>query len=102
MKIQLDTTKKTIKVEESVSLNEFFTKLKQILPQNEWKNFTLESTAEIYWSNPIVIKEYPPRDPYPYVFPWYGVTTSTTTAQYKAGKVETAYQLQSGTYNVEI
>lgn len=89
MKLQLDTTNKIIKVEESVNLNEFFEVIKKILPDGEWKEFKLETQTTINWGSPIVINQ-----PYKYYYPWYtsyGTATPTTTN----------YTLTSGVYNIE-
>lgn len=93
MRIQLDTTNKTIKLENSVSLKEFFSKIKKLLPNNEWQQFTLETNTTItYWSNPIVIERtYPRWEWEPYKSPWY-VSSSGVKAD---------YSLKAGTYNVE-
>lgn len=53
MKIQLDTTNKTIKVEESVKLQELTDALEKLLPNGEWKEFKLE-TPDDYRRCPIV------------------------------------------------
>lgn len=53
MKIQLDTTQKTIKIEEQVKLSKLVETLERLLPKGEWKEFTLETNTTIsYWSNP--------------------------------------------------
>lgn len=91
MRIQLDTTNKTIKLEDGVNLKEFFSKVQQILPNGEWEDFTLETNTTIQqWANPIIIKEYPsPYQPV-YRYPWY-----TTTSGRKD------YVLCKGEYKVE-
>lgn len=72
MKIQLDLQKKTIKFLENVSLEEMFKILDEILPNNKWKEFTLEcNTTVIYWNDPIIINPTPviPFPDYP-TYPW--------------------------------
>lgn len=69
MRIQLDTTKKTIKVDEDVKLSKFMTVVKRLLPNGEWMDFTLETNTTIqHWSQPIVYKFYEPT----WTYPWYG------------------------------
>ncbi len=49
MKIQLDTNQKTIRVEESVNLNEFMKAVKNLFPNNEWKEYRIETNTVINW-----------------------------------------------------
>ena len=94
MKIQLDTTSKTVKIEEDVKISKLIEVLKKILP-NDWKYFTLETHTTItHWSAPIIIREYPTYPSHP-TYPWY---YSTGDISFKA---ETNYQLKSGVYNLE-
>jgi hypothetical protein len=58
MKIQIDTTEKTIKVELPVNMGELETELEKLLPN--WKEYTL-----------IKEPEYVPYMPIPYLFPSY-------------------------------
>ena len=51
MKIQIDTKEKTIKVEETVKFSELIKVLNKLLPK-EWKEYSLQSNAVIYWSQP--------------------------------------------------
>jgi len=90
MKLQLDTTAKTIKVEENVKLDELVKMLEKILPKEEWKKYTLQTNVIIErWSNPIYIREYPY-----YIYPW--VTTST----YQVATLNSD-KLTTGVYNIE-
>ena len=78
MKIQIDTTAKTIKVEEMVKFGELIEALNKLFPKEEWKEYTLSCNTIINWSNPIVIKEYPawpyttPYNPYTWPQIYYG------------------------------
>lgn len=92
MKIQLDTTAKTIRVEETVNLGELIDALKALLPDNLWKTFKLETSSVIYWSNPIVIE----RPVYPYVNPYYPTPLPWIT--YTDVNVP---HIESGVYNVQ-
>jgi hypothetical protein len=103
MKIQLDTTNKTIKVEDNVKFSELIKVLEKILPKGEWKEFILETNVTItYWHEPIYIWTSPRadntnRDPYPY--PWYVRDTSATYLANNTNQVD--YKLQAGTFNIE-
>lgn len=94
MKLQLDTTEKTITIQESVKLSELIDVLKKILPNDEWKKFSLLYNQEIrYWNNPIIIKEYP-KYPNPICPPYPWITWSNTTSN--------AYQMNAGVYNLQL
>ena len=54
MKIQIDTTLKTIKLETSENLGEFFKALELMLPNDLWKEFKLETNTIINWNTPII------------------------------------------------
>lgn len=109
MKIQLDTTNKTIKVEESVNLKELTEALEKLLPNGEWKEFTLHTNTVIQnFSSPIIIREQ--RYPYWWNSPWY----STGNVRLASNNVsELSYQqnytsnnganpgLNRGVYNIE-
>lgn len=53
MRIQLNTTEKTIKLEESIEIGEFIDMCKKLFPNNMWRGFTLETNTTIEWINPI-------------------------------------------------
>ncbi len=99
MKIQLDTDKKTIEIEDEVKLSSLFETLEKLLPGEEWKSFTLETNTSIHqWSNPIVIRE----RTYP-TYPWWGsaVYCSTNAVQnFKTPNVNLPALIE-GTYNIE-
>ena len=98
MKIQLDTTAKQIKIEETVNLGELTEALERLLPNGVWKEFKLETHTSINWTNPIVIEPYRPYNPNPYPWwqqPWITYGTSTDIEAKN-------YSLNSGTYNVEM
>jgi hypothetical protein len=112
MKLQLDTTAKTVKVEGVVNLWELMETLERLLPNGVWKTFSLESGSTIIWNNP----PFPIYPTWPY-YPWwwsqpstimFGVGNSITTppgTDYTltndCGELKT-YTLVQGTYNVEI
>ena len=99
MKIQMDTVAKTIKIEESVKLDKLISTLKKLLPNNEWKQFTLETNTVIHnWSSPVIIREYPV---YPYHrYPWYSSKAFSIGEQKYTGTAAD-YSLKSGTFNLE-
>lgn len=109
MKIQLDTEKKTIKIEEPVNLGEFIKTLEKMLPNKLWKDFSLEVTTIVNWVNPIVIEPYVqpfnPINPYPvqpmpmpspnpthpnWPLPWIICDTNTSNVS-----------LNKGTFNIQ-
>lgn len=100
MKLQLDTTKKTIKLEEDIKLSLLIDTIKKLLPNNEWKQFTLQTNTTIgYWNSPVIIKEYPSYPQYP----WYVKYNSTTGESLKnIGLHNEMMSLKAGVYNVEI
>lgn len=99
MKLQIDTSKKTIKLEESVKLESLIKTLKQLFPNNEWKQFTLETNTVINnWNRPLIIepiKTYPTYPRYPW-YDWSSVYSSSNTMS----KTDKPMML-SGKYNVE-
>lgn len=92
MKIQLDTTNKLIKVEESVNLGEFTETLERLLPYGKWKEFKLETQTVVNWSNPIVIEPYRPYTP-----PWITYDADI----FNENRTQADYSLNSGVYNTE-
>jgi len=94
MKLQLDTTNKIIKIEESVNLNEFIDLLKELLPDDKWKQFKLEAFSVINWNNPIIIEKQPPW-PNPYQQPWISCDIGGTDTN------EVNYRLNPGVFNIE-
>lgn len=91
MKLQLDTTNKTVKVEETVGLEEFMKVLERLLPDGKWKKFNLETQTVINWSNPVVIEPYTPPH---WQQPWITYDTRGTDAN--------KYSIKDGVYNVEV
>ena len=103
MKLQLDTTYKTIKLESSVKISELIKTLKRLLPNGEWKTFTLETNTSItYWHDPIIIKEYPT---YPRQYPWYqslgAVGSYDILCENKSKNIGESMSLTNGTFNIE-
>ena len=109
MKLQLDTEHKTIKLEKEVVLSQLMETLEKLLPNGEWKEFTLETNTVIHqWSNPVVIPSvipYPvPPHPRP-SWPWYSYTSVEShlrpaDGQGSAGRNSTM-MLKKGVYNIQ-
>ncbi len=78
IKIQLDTDKKTLKIEEAVKLTKLMAIVKRLLPNGEWQDFTLLTNTTIeHWNAPIVFKEFWPTPVHPWwQQPWYGQTVT--------------------------
>jgi hypothetical protein len=114
MKIQLDTIRKTIKIEESINCNDFFNTLNSLLPNNAWKEFNLEVGIINNWAEPIIIKEpyfvsispgpqpspypnYPyPNYPYPSTLPW--ITCDNGTG---GNNTINCTSLKEGVFNIQ-
>ena len=104
MKLQLDTTMKTIKVEGMVNLKELMETLERLLPGGLWKEFSLESNTTIIWTNPTVI--YPRYPVWPY-YPWWTPTYQLGDTWISDGSMGLqsegkTYTLAEGVYNVEV
>lgn len=114
MRLQIDTGRKTIKVDEAVKIDKLVATLRKMFPNDEWKEFTLETNTTIqYWTNPVIIKEYP--RPYYQEWPWYKGGSYTATrgsagsgtlhADYKDVSVDNQIKSLSvtpGIYNVQV
>jgi len=101
MKIQLDTTNKTIKLDEDVLLSKLVETLNKLLPNKEWHKFTLQTnTVFEHWTSPIYIEKYiKPYEPYNTWQPWYWSSSSINDNKVLC---ENKAELKSGLYNVEI
>lgn len=87
MKLQLDTTAKTVKIENEIKISLLIKTLKALLPK-DWKDFTLQTNVTINnWTNSIYIES-------PKIIP----TSPGTWYYYDSGTTE----LKTGTYNVEV
>lgn len=117
MKLQINTSEKTLKLEERVNLHELFKLAKQLFPNDEWKEYNLETNTTILnWGNPIVIDRYPvypspltqPYTPFWWQSPTY--ICGATTAGITAGSTNVTggdsnagtYTASNGVYNLEI
>ena len=77
MKLQIDTNLKTIQIEESVSLGQFFDLMVSMFPDLAWKDYLLIPVEKIeYFKDPVIIPYNPqpwlPSIPGPYTpnVPW--------------------------------
>lgn len=100
MKIQLDTSAKTIKLESNEKLSDLIDTLEKLLP-GLWKEFTIETNVTINnWNYPIIYKQ---SEPYWYKQPWfvqcvYNTTLNTCDNLTDGGN---SVQLNSGVFNIE-
>lgn len=99
MKIQLDTDKKTIKLEDDVVLSKLIDTLESLLPNGKWKEFELQTHTTItHWNQPYIIRE--TVRPSPWEQPWITwYTAKDNTMQYAGDNAD--YSLKSGVYNIE-
>ena len=89
MKIQIDTNKKVISVEEDVNLDEFFKALKRLFPNGGWKEYALKTETIINWFNPIIYeRELSPHTPYPW-WPYNPIITCDTVSGASQGITRT-------------
>jgi len=97
MKLQLDTTERIIRVEETVNLGELFDLLEKLLPNEMWRAFKLETQTVISWVNPITIIE-PSKYPDPY--PWWRQPWFT----YVGDPIQqpAIYGFNKGLFNIEV
>lgn len=59
MKITIDREQKLIKIEEKVNLNDFIKELDELLPNNKWKEYSLECTyTQNIWNPPFYERPY--------------------------------------------
>jgi len=94
MKIQLDTSAKTIKVENDIKIKDLIKTLKKLLP-DDWEDFELQTNVTINnWNTPIVVGGGWSRP----LFPWYNETICKSESD---NKQLCDYSLKAGTYNIE-
>jgi|SRR6478609_2509133 len=103
MNIQIDTKEKTIKLSETVSLKELEDVLHKLFPNNEWREYKLETNTIIYnWSSPIIIE----RNNYP-IYPYWNtpnffVGSSGTSSLANKGIPTFTSNQSEGLYNFSI
>jgi len=101
MKLQINTTDKTIKIDSDVLLSVLFDTLEKLFPDEVWEEFTLKTSSTIVgWINLLAV---PWTRPYWPVEssrrwwedrPWYEVTDGGSSD-------EPEITLTAGTFNVE-
>jgi hypothetical protein len=99
MKIQLNiaNSQKSIKIEESIKLNDLIIALDKIFPKKEWKDFLLEKNTIIdNWECPIYLKD----TPYAPQLPWVTCTENAEDTYGDYGGF--TCELNKGTFNIEI
>ncbi len=103
MKIQIDTDHKTIKIENDVSIEKLLNTLKKLFPNNEWKEFTLQTNTVIErFHSPIVVEKW--REPY---YPWWSTRyysqnmDHSLSSKLMAKSDDNRFSLKSGVFNVE-
>lgn len=107
MKLELDTAAKTVKFDEDVNLKELFKILKKILPDNEWKEYTLiANTSFTFIGQPYYVVDFsqplPYRSPSVVPYPWTTCSGSTSSVTLTAsGPTDITNNIQ-GTYTIEI
>lgn len=80
MKLQIDTLNKQISIQEAVNLEDLFDFLERLLPNKEWKSYSISSSYTQPFINPIVVPYYPieKETQYPWTtYPVYGGTTTS-------------------------
>lgn len=101
LKLQLDTTRKTIKIDENVKLTKLMSLLKKLLPNGEWMDFTLETNTTItQWYQPYYFTW---RQP---IYPWFSTptyTNATIGSNTITGQLNSSVNtLNPGVYNIEV
>lgn len=84
MQLQIDTRKKTIKVEENVSMLEFMSLIQTIFSKGEWTEYTLETNTVVNVTTSKEFHYHPsPYNPLPNPYKIYCGTTSTSCGDFK-------------------
>lgn len=99
MKLQLDTDQKTIKIEESVNIGEFIKTLNQLLPNDIWKEFTLEVSPIIINPIPYIPVPQYPLQPYYHELPWI---TCNANGNGRIYPNDNNFSLNKGIFNIEM
>lgn len=92
MNIQIDTTNKIFKLQESVNLKELFEILEKLFPNKEWLEYRLETNTIITnWETPLIIDRW--GESYPW---WNSPTYSSNRTKY------IGFDTGDGVYNLVI
>jgi len=110
MKLELDTASKTVKFNEDINLKELFKILKKILPNNEWKEYTLvANTSFTFIGQPYYVVDL--SQPLPYYspsvnpspnFPWVTCSGNSSTGVLNTNGITDKTNNIQGTYTIEI
>lgn len=96
MKVQIDTEKKIIRVEQNIKLFELMNFLDKIYPDDEWQSFELETNCKIVIEQPITIQPfvqpinilpYIPSTPYKPLEIWCGTTSNGNCSNTLTGTI---------------
>jgi len=104
MKLQIDTEKKTIKIEENVKLWDLFDRINMLFPNDTWKEYTLESNTINNWFHPTYIQPHTIISNRPYYSPlevYYGTSSNTFQGPNLRGGVSTLTSSNT-VHNIEI
>ena len=100
MKIQIDTTAKTIKVEADVKLGELVEVLEGLLPKKVWMEYTLiTNTVITHWVGPFIIP-FQPYAPYQPLQPFYQ-DTGNPPPIWSTITCDVSGNVKQGIYNIE-
>lgn len=102
MKLQIDTTNKTIKVEGDVVISELIATLSKMFPKDEWKEFLLKTETQIVnWGYPIYVKELTTWPNYPWYVNYGAATMDSNHMTISDASANVSYALTGGVFNVE-
>ena len=116
MKLQIDTDKKTIKIEENINLKKLIDSIKKLFPDKEWEGYELQTNTTILnWSSPVYITpkydwSYKPWNQPMYVQDYDTINCSNQTPSNTSGYSHTVTTLMNSTphtltnniYNLDI
>jgi hypothetical protein len=94
MNIQINTKEKTIKLAETVNLKELEEVLLKLFPNNEWREYNLETNTVINnWNSPLIIdnwRYYPYYQQLPYIHCGSGGTSSNSIGTLTSNNLDTS------------
>lgn len=93
MKLQLDTTNKTILIDQEVTFGDLLDTLEALLPNGRWADYKLIPNQTIQWTTyPMYTPNIQPLTSPTPDYPW--IVTSNVS--------ESSYQIKDGVYNISI
>lgn len=66
MKLQIDTDNKIIRIENQIKFDDLIKTLEALLPNDQWREYMLDTTVINNFSYPITLPTIPSPSPYPY------------------------------------